>query len=150
MSEVVKLCNYCKQNRKDDDIWASGYLNWIADDDYICPLCDHKLLDTILTIEESRILMDISRSAAFFDAMIELKEKDIIEYNLKMSQFRTQVEQQKRSESKVDNTPKCPTCGSTNIEKISVGKKAIGGAMFGLFSSNIRNNMHCKNCGAKW
>ena len=46
--------------------------------------------------------------------------------------------------------PKCPTCGSLNVEKISTGKKIFGGAMFGLFSSDIRNTMHCKNCGAKW
>lgn len=48
------------------------------------------------------------------------------------------------------NIPKCPTCGSTNIKKISITKKAFGGAMFGLFSSDIRNTMQCKNCGAKW
>ena len=48
------------------------------------------------------------------------------------------------------NTPKCPTCGSTSIEKISLGKKAFGGAMFGIFSSNVRNTFHCKNCGYKW
>lgn len=48
------------------------------------------------------------------------------------------------------NIPKCPTCGSTNIQKISVGKKAFGGAVFGIFSSDIRNTMHCKNCGYKW
>lgn len=47
-------------------------------------------------------------------------------------------------------TPKCPTCGSPNIEKISVGKKIFGGAMFGLFSSDVRNSMRCKNCGYKW
>lgn len=48
------------------------------------------------------------------------------------------------------NKPKGPTCGSKNIEKISLTKKAFGGAMFGLFSSDIRNIMHCKNCGYKW
>lgn len=48
------------------------------------------------------------------------------------------------------NQPKCPTCGSTNIEKISVSKKAFGGFLFGVFSSDVRNTMHCKNCGAKW
>ncbi len=46
--------------------------------------------------------------------------------------------------------PKCPTCGSPNIEKISLTSKAIGGALFGLFSSNVRKTMHCKNCGYKW
>lgn len=48
------------------------------------------------------------------------------------------------------NIPKCPTCNSTNIEKISLTKKAVGGAIFGLFSSDVRKTMHCKNCGAKW
>lgn len=46
--------------------------------------------------------------------------------------------------------PKCPTCGSTNVEKISLTSKAVGGVMFGLFSSNVRKTMHCKNCGYKW
>lgn len=48
------------------------------------------------------------------------------------------------------NMPKCPICGSLNVEKISTGKKIFGGAIFGLFSSDVRNTMHCKNCGAKW
>lgn len=48
------------------------------------------------------------------------------------------------------NIPKCPTCQSTNIEKISLTRKAVGGALFGLFSSNVRKTMHCKNCGYKW
>lgn len=48
------------------------------------------------------------------------------------------------------NKPTCPTCKSTKIEKISTGKKIFGGAMFGLFSSDVRNTMCCKNCGYKW
>ena len=46
--------------------------------------------------------------------------------------------------------PKCPTCGSSNIEKISAGKKVKGSLLFGVFSSDVRNTMHCKNCGYKW
>lgn len=48
------------------------------------------------------------------------------------------------------NKPKCPTCGSTNVEKISTTSKVVGGALFGLFSSNVRNTMRCINCGYKW
>lgn len=47
-------------------------------------------------------------------------------------------------------TSKCPTCGSPNIEKISLGKKAFGGAMFGIFSSDVRKTMRCNNCGYKF
>ena len=47
-------------------------------------------------------------------------------------------------------TPKCPTCNSPDVEKISLTSKVVGGALFGLFSSNVRKTMHCKNCGYKW
>lgn len=52
--------------------------------------------------------------------------------------------------SKSEDIPKCPTCGSTNVRKISTGKKAFGFAMVGLFSSNLGKTMECKNCGCKW
>lgn len=46
--------------------------------------------------------------------------------------------------------PKCPTCGSSNVEKISTAKKAVGFAAVGVFSSNFGKTMHCKQCGYKW
>lgn len=46
--------------------------------------------------------------------------------------------------------PRCPTCGSTNIEKISSFTKAIGFAAIGIFSSNFGKTMYCRNCGYKW
>ena len=48
------------------------------------------------------------------------------------------------------NTPKCPTCGSTNVEKISTTKKTVEFVAVGVFSSNFGKTMHCKNCGYKW
>lgn len=48
------------------------------------------------------------------------------------------------------NIPRCPTCGSTNVERISFGSKAVGAYMFGVFSSNIRNTYRCKDCKCKW
>ena len=54
------------------------------------------------------------------------------------------------SSYKPKNTPKCPTCGSTNVEKIPIDKKAIGFIAVGVFSSNFGKTMYCKNCGYKW
>ena len=48
------------------------------------------------------------------------------------------------------NTPKCPTCGSTNVRPISATKKATGFVLAGVFSSNFGKTMHCKQCGYKW
>lgn len=48
------------------------------------------------------------------------------------------------------NKPKCPTCNSPNIEKISTGSKIISGMAFGLFSKNAKSTFRCKNCNYKW
>lgn len=46
--------------------------------------------------------------------------------------------------------PKCPTCGSVDIKKISTASKVFGAAMFGLFSKTAHSQFECKNCHYKW
>ena len=48
------------------------------------------------------------------------------------------------------NKPKCPTCGSTNIQKISDLRKAGGAILFGIFSKDAKSQFECRNCGYKW
>lgn len=137
---VIKRCTNC------------SHVGRFTPDFIRCNQCGEDTLQVAgMTTEEFSILCKAApKNNELPSLMIDLKEKDPIEYQLKMSQFRTQVQQQESNKAKRDNRPKCPTCGSTNIEKISATKKLVGGAMFGLFSSNVRNSMHCKNCGAKW
>lgn len=87
-------------------------------------------------------LTKISHDGKFIYEMLKLKSNDPIEYQIKLQQL--------QSTSQQSNQPKCPTCGSTNIEKITAGKKMGGAFLFGIFSSDVRNTMHCKDCGAKW
>ncbi len=54
------------------------------------------------------------------------------------------------SQQKAQNKPKCPTCSSTNIEKISSFDKAAGVVLFGLFSKTAKSQFKCRNCGYKW
>ena len=164
-SKYVKFCPVCNKTRQNMD-WcdderlkefSKGFHNVLTPKEgiTICPSCKKGVLeDSILTHDEFNLIEDISNSdRQFLEAMIELKKNDIIEYQLKLSQFKNQLQQQENNEQAAqqnDNTPHCPTCGSTNVEKISVGKKVVGGALFGLFSSNVRKTMCCKNCGYKW
>lgn len=48
------------------------------------------------------------------------------------------------------NIPKCPTCGSTNVEPISTGRKAIELFALGLASKTVGKTYKCKNCGYHW
>ena len=44
------------------------------------------------------------------------------------------------------NIPKCPTCDSINIKKISTTSKAVNAALFGLFGTKRRKQFYCNNC----
>lgn len=48
------------------------------------------------------------------------------------------------------NVPKCPTCNSINIKKISGTAKVAGAVAFGLFSKTARSQIKCENCGYEW
>ena len=52
--------------------------------------------------------------------------------------------------SQQPNTPHCPTCGSTNIQKISGTKRWLTTGLFGLASSDVGKTMVCKKCGYKF
>lgn len=48
------------------------------------------------------------------------------------------------------NVPKCPTCSSTDIKKISGLSKAGSVAMWGIFARKAYKQWHCNNCGSEW
>ena len=47
-------------------------------------------------------------------------------------------------------TPKCPTCGSTDLSKVSSISKVGSVLMFGLLSQKIKKTWHCNNCKYEW
>lgn len=149
---MIKFCNKCYENHINNGMCNHGYFWCLKQDVEYCPICADKLENINFPFEDLKILTSISNDVRLYQSMIQLYNDDIIEYELKMSQFKTQYEQQEsiKQMQEEKNIPKCPTCGSTNIEKISACKKIGGGMLFGLFSSDVRNTMHCRDCGAKW
>ena len=107
--------------------------------------CNGNLIRVNITEDEFDTLCDISEDNDFLQAMIDLKEKDIIEYNLKMSQFKAQLQQQKSSTSRTGSTVRCPRCGSTNI---TAGQRGYS-LLTGFVGSGSTVN-RCANCGHKW
>lgn len=121
-----------------------------SNNEYICPYCNNKLLDTFITENEFDFIEDVSDSdRQFLEAMIDLKKKDPIEYQLKMSQFKANLKQQEQvQESRVEeNTIHCPYCNSTNVKKITTTSKAVHTAIFGIFSMGRNSKQwHCNDC----
>ena len=127
-SEYIKFCAVCNETRQnmewcDDEKlkeFSKGYHNVLVPKEglTICPACKKGILeDSILTHDEFNLIEDVSNSdRQFLEAMIELKKNDPIEYQLKMSQFKANLQQQEsntnnsNTKPKEDNRPKCPTC----------------------------------------
>ncbi len=57
----------------------------------ICPFCKHKLVDTLLSYDDFYIIGENSNyNRDLLLAMIELRKKDVIEFETKMQPFRQQ------------------------------------------------------------
>ncbi|WP_342759384.1 hypothetical protein [Kineothrix sedimenti] len=125
------------------------YTNFKVPEDNICSKCKTELYETKVTGSEIKILFNTSHDNVFLQAMIDLKESDPIEYQLKLTQFNSQ-NQTKEIEEDKNNIPKCPTCNSTNLKKISTTAKATNTIMFGLLGTKRHKSFHCNSCGYEW
>ena len=113
--------------------------------------CNGHTVECNISYEELCIISRVVNDNDFFQAMMDLKEKDIIEYGVKMSQFRAQVAQQEAARKAKNSTvPKCPHCSATNIKSISGLGRGASIAMWGVFSKKINKSFECKNCGYTW
>lgn len=142
MAGVLK---YCKRCREENIAPWYGFYPFMTED-AICS--KHNIqMDTIKINEEDYFtILGTSHDPSFLEAMIKLKEDDIIEYNLKMSQFKAQLNTQQSNQHTQDNQIHCPYCHSTNVKKITNTAKVVNIAMFGLLGNKRKHEWRCNNC----
>lgn len=87
--------------------------------------------------------------AKYTDAQLDpsavTHRESIIEQKKKDEERQEQLQQQTATPE--SNIPRCPVCGSTDIENISTLNRAVSTAMVGIASKKIGKQFHCKNCG---
>lgn len=71
-------------------------------------------------------------------------------YDDMCTHVREELDRKNTSSNKKTSIPKCPTCGSTNISKISATSKAVSVGLWGIFSQKVKKQFKCKNCGYEW
>lgn len=146
MSEQLKVCKKCVKNPLDNIM--NGYFDYLYDDDYECPICHLKLEDSSVTSDEYLVMYKVSDDIIFLEAMINLKDEDPIEYQLKLNQLKLQKEQMEAIEQKKQensNKVMCPECGCTDIGVANRGYSLIWGFLGSGKTMNV-----CKKCGHKW
>ena len=119
----------------------------------VCEYCNSELVDT------EYILQDVLEHG---EIKPEIR-KTIFEKYIKNSPLYSEEAVKNREEKeswqmislpssyKSKNIPKCPTCGSTNICKITNTHKAGKIALFGIFGAgDLGKTWKCNNCGSKF
>lgn len=176
MSNTIKRCLNCKPGEKINSGrgFSDEFMNYWEDfftdekmlrdcfqsDSYkldlekmLCPFCKSQLIDTLLTEDDFDAIGEYSNyNRDLLLAMIELRKKDVIEFETKMQPFRQDA---KRREEEAErrtqeylakkNLPKCPKCGSTSI---TAGQKGYS-LLTGFIGSGKTVNRYV-NCGFKW
>ena len=149
---MIKFCENCKKNNIIKYDCVGGYYWSYLDTATTCNECGNEFINIDFSALDLKILMQVSKDINFIEAMIKLHDEDIIEYESRMSQFRTQVQQQEqiKKQQQEDSKPHCPHCKSTNISKIGTGARIGSIAMWGVFSKKINKSFKCKQCGYTW
>lgn len=152
--DFVSFCPKCKMEylykpfvKNEDKKQVCGYKG-----------CDGEMIHSKITAEENVYIEHISEDREFLIAMNDLRNTDVIAYKEKIAQYKAEFEKTHAplSDDENDvykqssNLPKCPTCNSTNIKKISAVSKAGGIFMFGIFSKTAKSQFQCEDCGYKW
>lgn len=149
----VTFCKYCYEHGKDKiegrNRCADCFDARMNRQLQICPICNHDVIPMSIDVIEIDTILDISGETSFILAMDNLKQKDPIEFQLKMSQFKTQVQQQESS-NPTNTTPTkdvihCPKCNSTAI---TTGARGVNN-FWGLLGASKTVN-RCGNCGYTW
>ncbi len=108
---------------------------------YICPKCRTHYEPTT-TNTHCEKCSDVK--------LMTCEEYRLYKVSIVKSQKAEKAAREQRELIKQQNTPKCPTCGSTNIRHISTLDRATSILALGIFSSKIGKNYECLNCKAKW
>ena len=111
-----------------------------------CPKCGEKIPDT------SRKCSKCGFDGIASYLLEEDRRRDIMQRDFELYQrdIREQERERRYYEKMTSNVPHCPTCGSTNVQKISGMKRWFSVGLFGLASSDVGKTMVCKKCGYKF
>lgn len=143
ISDKAEMCPHCGYKLpKSQPIFQGSYCpscldSHIKTDIDLCPFCHVKFKDSILgTLDECY---------AYGKNHPELKES--LEFSQEAYNKRINYVP---SDYVSINSPKCPTCQSTNVQKIGTGERVASVAMMGIFSKKINKSFKCKSCGYTW
>lgn len=138
-SDEFDECIYCGEDLKDGIIETEDTVS----EKSISELSDAEILEKYSDYRK-RIEKQTGRQMTDFEFLSGIMEarRDSLNY-----QAETYFASNKEANV---SKPKCSTCQSENIQKISTMTKAGSVALWGIFSQKIKKQWHCNSCGSEW
>ena len=149
MEKHVKYCPYCKKYQ------PSTF--------YDCAFCLRKLWllkDWEETEDEEKedwlkYPMPAKDISGMDSDLVKKNQNEATAYDTKIkAEIQEKLDEEKRKAeeeaAKPVYTPKCPTCGSPDLEKIGTASKVLDVAFWGFASGKVKKTFHCNNCGYEW
>lgn len=129
---IDDTCDYCKSKvfPVPEKYWLDG-------------------LDFLITNEQKNLLREelVKTAPEFDEYLFNHRDNDLHQQWAKteaaLDHGKSVLEEQAR-------TPKCPSCGSSNVSKIGVVGRAVSFKLVGFASSKIGKTHKCNNCGTMW
>lgn len=126
-----------------------------------CIDCGSNLIDSQKSLNQYYLELDTNdpREVQEYVRNKYIYNNDLFDVNKENKRLKSSLELQKHIEENTRkqenqteiNLPCCPTCGSTNVEKISGVNKVGSVVLFGIFSlGHVSKTFKCKNCGMKF
>lgn len=145
----IKFCKTCNKNNYIGNLGVCGYYWSYLDSATKCDKCGTEFENIDFPALDLKVLTLVSKDVNFIEAMIKLRQDNIIEYESRMSQFRVQAAQMEQIERQQEESSqiRCPYCQSKNINKITGLSKASSVVLWGIFAAGkVSKNYHCNNC----
>lgn len=122
---------------------------------------ESKRIEELLNRENEFIMNEVANNPLFSMAEYEKQVQNDRENFYSVSQYNKKqigqcleknIVQIKKEQDKQNCIPKCPICGSTNVNKISMTTRAVKTAAFGVYGAvdDAGKTYKCENCGSKF
>ena len=113
-----------------------------------CSRCGTEVIVTEVSLHKYLYEFDSLQSFRWREDTLKKYVKSSPEFDEEAMNKRLTAEFKERQAEQ--NKPKCPTCGSTNIKKISGLERGASVMTLGLLSRKINKTFKCGNCGYTW
>lgn len=148
-NDWVTHCKYCGTQLKDVEVPLSReeYGLFIKDNNKCIDFINEQIAPDKVDMEAVQHRLDI-KSGRIKNTLPNPnkppKEKNILWRIIDALPYNDTQQRKSTTGSSVH----CPYCGSGNVKKIGVGGRVVSTAAFGLASSKIGKQWHCKKCGS--